>query len=248
MLRQITGGARRRSDGAPSARHRTPARGGSHRPAVLLGTDCLVAEALHRELEQSAHVVVRLCDQDTGDHAVSSAGLAFAPRMSTCTNTKAAARIARNIGRARTGGRRCAGQSQRLRTDDVLRLRAPDVRRGAVVAAHDETVLRVAADDPVDHLRARHRVALRHAVGNELACVIARMLLDEHEVAGVVARLHALARDEHVAGVASERLRPQELRPEQTEENCDCNPGRLVRARERLADPERRRDDPISHS
>ncbi len=124
---------------------------------------------------------------------------------------------------------------QRLGADDVAGLRPPDVRRSAVVALHDEAVLRIAADDPVDHLCACHRVALRHAVGDQLADVVARLPLDEHEIARVVPRQHALAGDENVGSTAAERLGAQILRPEEAHDDGERDGGRLVRALERRA-------------
>jgi len=125
--------------------------------------------------------------------------------------------------------------TQRLGADDVAGLGTPDVRRGAVVALHDEAVLGIAADDPVDHLRAGHRIAFRHPVRDQLADVVARMLLDEHEIAGVIPRQHALAGNENVGRTAAERLRAQVLGPEEAHEDGERDGRDLVRALQRRA-------------
>ena len=49
-----------------------------------------------------------------------------------------------------------------------------------------------------------------HAVGDDLAHVIARPVLDENEVAGVEARQHARAAHHHPVGAAAETLRQAE--------------------------------------
>ena len=132
-------------------------------------------------------------------------------------------------------------KADRLRADDVGRLRMPGVRGRAIVALDDKAVLCVAADDPVDHLRARHRIALRHVIRNHLTLVIRGMVLDEHEVARLVARQHAVPRDEDVAGVPAHRLRAEVLEPDEAHQRHDRDARGLVRALERAAEP-------ISHS
>jgi GAF domain-containing protein len=151
---------------------------------------------------------------------------------------------------------RYTNANEGCRADDVGVLRAPRVGARAVVALYDEAAYAVAADDAVDHLRAGHRIALRHAVRDDVADSIARVALDEHHVAGVVDRLHALSGDEHVAGSAAERLRPEEHRPEHTRDDDEHDRRDLPDAREPDAqcvpvDGRRRRpldEDLTSHS
>ena len=99
---------------------------------------------------------------------------------------------------------------QLLRADDVVVRRVPEIRRGAVVALHRPAGRAVAADDPVDDDVAGADLSLRHAVGDDLADVVARPVLDEHEVAGVEARQHARAAHHHPVGAAAEALRQAE--------------------------------------
>src|SRR4029077_7648890 len=73
---------------------------------------------------------------------------------------------------------------QRLGPDDVVVRRVPEIWRSPVVALHPPALRAIAADDPVDHDVPRTDLALRHAVGNDLADVVARPVLDEDEVAG----------------------------------------------------------------
>src|SRR6478672_2823305 len=113
-----------------------------------------------------------------------------------------------------------------LRTHDVSRPGPPDVGLRAVVALDHEPASAVAADDPVDHLGAGHRVTLRHAVRDHLSDVIARVAANKDEVARVIPRFHALPRDEHVRRAAAERCRPQEVRPEEAGEGDQRDPRR----------------------
>ena len=247
MLRQITGGAsspKRRSTERPTAQRRLDEHRVDIAACVRPAADGLVAETPHGQLEERAHVVVRLCDQDARDHAAGRSVAASAssslgwPRCSGAgehvdEHEARREQSEEDAGRAGTGGRRsrpgCAAPSRRRCPAGFGRQTSGAVRLSPL---HDEAVLGVAADDPVDHLRARHRVALRHAVGDELArrdsSPASRRARDR--LCGTAAAC-SCPETRTYAGVAAERLRAQVLRPEETHEDGDRDPGRLVRAR-----------------
>ena len=139
---------------------------------------------------------------------------------------------------------------QLLRADDVVVRRMPEVRRGAVVALHRPAGPAVAADDPVDDDMAGADLSLRHAVGDDLADAVVRLMLDEDEVAGMQVRQHARAAHEHPAGAAPEALRQAE--PEQHRDERELRRYESNGLEVRQPRPERRarrnRYDATSHS
>jgi hypothetical protein len=97
--------------------------------------------------------------------------------------------------------------------DHISRPGTPDVRRRAIVALHDKTVLGRASDDAVDHLPSRRRLTPRDPIGDHVAAPVAVLRADDDEVAVVVLGLHARPGHHHVAGRTSESLGPQKQKP-----------------------------------
>jgi hypothetical protein len=92
---------------------------------------------------------------------------------------------------------------------DVLGLRAPRIDLRVVVALDDVPRRRRPAGDAVDDDHALAHLALGHPVGDDVALPVRRPLPRQHQVIGVVCRVHADAAHHHIPGRPAEHRRPE---------------------------------------